>query len=133
MMNYDNYEWIATRSFVDEDGKHAGIMRLSKPRPVLDVWECVFLFDAGVGVPQPGTAHGVDAFQAIINACAGIRMFLKARPHLSWLQVKSGTGFPAWLPYGLGDEVHDRLETMVNAELMAHVEKLKADLLGSKS
>ena len=125
-MNYENLEWIASRSFVGEDGKHAGIMRLSKPRPTLDVWECVFVFDDGVGGPQPGTAHGVDAFQAIINACAGIRLFLKMRPHLSWLEVKSGTGFPAWLPYGLGGELHDRLERIVDNELQAHVANLKA-------
>lgn len=124
-MKYEDEDWIATRSVIDETGMHAGIVRLSRPRLLADVWSCTFSFETNIGAPVVGVAHGSDAFQAILNGLAGIRSLLKERPNLTWVGGY-GTGFPATLPYGLGAELHDRLELLVNAEVAAHVDELRA-------
>ncbi len=111
--------WIATRRLTDPQGGPDLEVRIGAPVPASsDDWECPFLL-AETGQPEvPQAGHGVDAFQALVQAQEGIRVALAKRGReLSWLGGEPGfTGFTRSIPISFGLGLVRHLEAMVEAE-----------------
>lgn len=120
----DEPNWIAARVLTDPQGGpdvevRIGIPRLSDPP---DCWECPFALVEAGKEPMLTAAHGHDAFQALIQALEGIRVYLvKIDRPLTWPHMDTGfTGFTRLIPFIFGLESVREMEMLVEQTLERH-------------
>ena len=103
----------------DQQGKRIYIdVQLGEPRKRRGSWECPFhISRIGKGLQL---AYGEDPFQALILALEGIRVTLdKNAPGCLWLDDPGlGNGFPRFVPQGFGVDLRQRLETVIDREVV---------------
>jgi len=81
-------------------------------------WRCAFHI-AGLGSPQLRFGYGIDAFQSILVALAGIRHTLEPyRADLSWAGGELQLAFPRFVPGGFPGGFAERIERFIDRELV---------------
>lgn len=86
-------------------------------------WRCPFRI-TGIDVPRVRYAYGVDAFQSLMMALAGIRSLLQTRRRdLEWQGGSLDLAFPRFIPSGYGSAFSKRMEALINREVEAFARK----------
>ena len=118
---------IATRKF--SLGRKAGSVQVSLGLPEVDPqsphrdWRCPFRV-TGIDLPRVRYAYGVDAFQSLMMALAGIRSLLQTRRRdLKWDGGSLDLAFPRFIPSGYGPGFSRRIEMLINREVEAFTRK----------
>ena len=103
------------------------VVSIGKPRKTKhpDEWECPFRI-AGAGIRRLEYGRGVDAFQALTTALAGIRYFLdRLDTPLVWGGVlEDHSGFQRLVPL-LPARITERMERAVDREARRWLQELK--------
>jgi hypothetical protein len=122
-----NGRTIATRKF--RLGRKAGAVRVSLGLPEIDPqsphrdWRCPFRV-SGIDVPRVRYAYGIDAFQSLMMALAGIRSLLQSkRRALRWEGGSLDLAFPRFIPSGYGPAFSKRIEMLIDREVEAFARK----------
>jgi hypothetical protein len=121
-------EPIAVRRLTwnDGDAAHDVLVRIWQPVLGEHDFVCDFAID---GLPEPVRTHagGIDALQALINALAGIRHYLKPyRDAFSWLDVRGWHGVPMSL-HAIDEPADERsIEELVESESNRLLERRSA-------
>lgn len=116
--------WIAVRTLSSKRGLESesveakiGVPEEESP----DTWRCPFMvMDSGTGDIE--YAYGLDAFQALLMAIAGIRARIEhLHLEVSWRgsmpEDESDHGFPYYVPQSFGFRFSKRIETLIEREL----------------
>jgi hypothetical protein len=100
------------------DGKTV-LVRIGKPHKVSDAeWECAFhISDMGMNDIQFG--HGIDGFQALLQAIEGSRVFLeRSGKRFSWAGGEEGdSGIPRYVPMFYGKDFTEHLYKVIDSEM----------------
>jgi len=105
----------------DEDDPKAKVVvsiGIPRPNPLAkhEGWHCPFLID-GLGESNVQLSYGTDAMQALIQALAGIRYYLKTSGrNLQWFDSLMETGFPLLVQTTFGKGFEDRVGLAVERE-----------------
>ena len=81
-------------------------------------WACPYWI-TGFGDGATFRARGVDSVQALVLALEGVRIELKkAGGRISWVGERGTAGFPRYVPDYYGQVFSERLEGMIDRELL---------------
>ena len=104
------------------------VVSIGKPRKTKgsDDWECPFRFTGG-GIRHLAYGRGVDAFQALTTALAGIRDFVdRSDAPLVWSGVLDDqSGFQRLVPLLPERRVTQRMERAIDREARRWLQELK--------
>jgi len=117
---------IATRQLVTIDRKRTKVVvRLFQPqRQLSGDWSCRFEIK-GLGRQRMTGGHGVDAFQALQQACECIRLMLdESGRKLSFLGMEHHF-FPRYVPQFLGPELERKLNLHIEREVTRFAKDLE--------
>jgi hypothetical protein len=118
-------EVIAERELTDDAG-HVVMARVGSPKKHPDRdWVCAYEI-LGFEKPICRLAGGVDAFQALLMAIDGIRIFLaQSGMTLTWEGGESGdSGFPRFVPTFFGLAFRKELEGMIESKTEEFAKRL---------
>lgn len=118
---------IATRELVRSDAGSKVTIELYEPRrrPTGE-FECPYRI-RGLGRPRRGRAYGEDSIQALQLSFEAVRLELEPYAEgLEWFGAPGETGFPRFVPYGMGRALTKRINALVDREVEREVRRLKA-------
>jgi hypothetical protein len=118
---------IAKRKF--SLGRKAGAVQVSLGLPEIDPhsphrdWRCPFRI-TGIDLPRVRYAYGIDAFQSLMMALAGIRSLLQTkRRDLRWDGGSLDLAFTRFVPSGYGPAFSKRIQMLIDREVEAFARK----------
>lgn len=120
---------IAERKLHQRDAPRKGVVVMlgqpRRPKGAQD-WACPFQI-RGLGSRRVECAYGVDSFQALTNALAGVRYLLdQSKVALSWSGVLDGdTGVQQLIPLLPEPKETRRLERMIAREMATRLRRLE--------
>lgn len=114
---------IATRAFNLQGQKRDVVVTMGTPEldpksPHGD-WRCPFRI-SGLRSSRLRYGYGVDAFQSLLSALAGIRNTLEPyRTELSWIGGQLDSAFPRFVPGGFPGRLAERIEKFIDDQVLA--------------
>lgn len=120
---------IATRTlYQSAPRKKMSVLQIGKPQKVSDQeWRCPFHI-SNVGMSNIEFGHGIDALQSIIQAIEGSRVVLARRgTGFRWDGGDVGeTGLPRYVPLMFGKKFAQRVNRMIDREIVVFARAAKA-------
>lgn len=119
-MTAQRVQWLATRELTDKANPQDILKaQIGAPESLGDnKWRCCLRIE-GLGDSKLHYAHGVDAFQALMNALESIaRLIRESKRQLTWLGGEPGdSGFRRNVPTHLGPEFASSIESFIEREV----------------
>ena len=126
-MTAQQVQWLATRELTDKANPQAVLKaQIGAPEGLGDnQWRCALRVE-GLDSSQVHYAHGVDAFQAMMNALESIaRLIRESQRELTWSGGDPGdSGFRRNVPTHLGPEFAASIESLIEREVEAKTAQL---------
>ena len=114
---------IATRTLKVAGSRRKAVVTLRMPVDRGDDhWQCAYHISGSDGV---GLGHGVDAMQALQGALVAIRRDLdQTKGRYTWV-TRGEHGFLQQVVHGFGPAFDDRIEQVIEREVVDYVDVLK--------